>query len=215
MLQSGNEIGPFRAIEESTLAQLTASANRSDIYAWYSLIGTAGTAFGSLSCGWIIHYMRTDLQWDTIRSYRAIFVGYAIFGAIKFLLVVSLSPAVESDRDSKPARSDVETAPLLGNGNSKPAKERSWLPQISAESRLIVVDLCVLFALDSFASGLIPLSWSIWYFHDTFDLAEGKLGSLFFVTSIISACSMLAASAISKRFGNIKVSQAPPARHIP
>ena len=39
---SGNEIGPFRAIEESILAQLTNSKARSDIYAWYNLIGNLG-----------------------------------------------------------------------------------------------------------------------------------------------------------------------------
>jgi len=43
-----------------------------------------------------------------------------------------------------------------------------------------------------------------WYFHDKFDLKDGKLGSLFFVTSSIAALSMLVASSIAKRFGNIK-----------
>lgn len=43
---SGNEIGPFRAVEESTLAQLIEASARSDIFAWYVVIGTLGTAFG-------------------------------------------------------------------------------------------------------------------------------------------------------------------------
>ena len=41
---SGNEIGPFRAVEESTLAHLTPHEHLRDIFAWYSLIGTAGAA---------------------------------------------------------------------------------------------------------------------------------------------------------------------------
>lgn len=44
-----------------------------------------------------------------------------------------------------------------------------------------------------------------WFFKQKYDLQEGFLGSLFFVTSIIAACSMLVASSIAKRFGNIKV----------
>ena len=43
---SGNEIGPFRAVEESTLAQLSEASTRSDIFAWYVVVGTLGTAFG-------------------------------------------------------------------------------------------------------------------------------------------------------------------------
>jgi MFS family permease len=32
---SGNEIGPFRAVEESTLAHLVEEGERSDVYTWY------------------------------------------------------------------------------------------------------------------------------------------------------------------------------------
>jgi MFS family permease len=47
-------------------------------------------------------------------------------------------------------------------------------------------------------------SWAVWFFRDKYDLQEGKLGSLFFVTSIIAAISVLLASSIAKRFGNVK-----------
>lgn len=47
-------------------------------------------------------------------------------------------------------------------------------------------------------------SWAVWYFHDKFNLQEGKLGSLFFGTSIIAAISVLLASSIAKRFGNVR-----------
>jgi MFS family permease len=39
---SGNEIGPFRAIEESTLAQLSDSKTRTDVFAFYVVVGTLG-----------------------------------------------------------------------------------------------------------------------------------------------------------------------------
>lgn len=204
---SGNEIGPFRAIEESTLAQLTPAANRGDIYAWYSLIGTAGTASGMMVSGWVIHYLRKELHWNTLKVYRAVFWGYAAFGLIKVILALALSKACEAEKKTTPPP-DTETAPLLGqvaeDVEPKKSKFRSLLPNISPESKVIVFNLCLLFALDAFASGLAPLSWAIWFFRDKFDLQEGKLGSLFFVTSIIAAVSMLLASSIAKRFGNVK-----------
>lgn len=44
-----------------------------------------------------------------------------------------------------------------------------------------------------------------YFFRQKFDLQEGKLGSLFFTSSIIAAISTLVASSISKRIGNVKV----------
>jgi MFS-type transporter involved in bile tolerance (Atg22 family) len=206
---SGNEIGPFRAIEESTLAHLTPVTNRGDIYAWYSLIGTAGAAGGMFTCGWVVQSLQIKSEWDVIRTYRAVFWGYAAFGILKFLFSVTLSKHIEAEKKSAPVR-DAETAPLLGDGaeDIEPKKSyiRSLLPEISAESRVIIVNLCILFALDAFASGLAPLSWVTFFFHEKFGISDGKLGSLFFTTSIIAAASMLLASSIAKRFGNVQVS---------
>jgi hypothetical protein len=113
-----------------------------------------------MACGWLIHYMRVELQWDTIDTYRCIFWGYAVFGAIKFFLALMLSEACEAEKKEVPI-ADPETAPLLRDGaedlGSKKSRSRSWLPEISAESKTIVFNLCILFALDSFASGLAPL----------------------------------------------------------
>lgn len=48
-------------------------------------------------------------------------------------------------------------------------------------------------------------SWVTYFFRWRYGIEEGKLGSIFFVTSITSALSMLVASSLAKRFGNIKV----------
>lgn len=40
----GNEIGPFRAIDEATLAQLSSLTPRSTIFAWFTIGGMLGTA---------------------------------------------------------------------------------------------------------------------------------------------------------------------------
>jgi len=44
-----------------------------------------------------------------------------------------------------------------------------------------------------------------YFFHRKFSLPEGELGTIFFVTSSISAASMLVASSLAKRIGNVKV----------
>lgn len=160
-LCSGNEIGPFRAIEESTLAQLTPAAKRGDIYAWYSLTGKAGVASGMVTTGWLIRYMLDVLGWERIVVYRAVFWGYAMAGVIKLLLAVALSKACEAEKKQPAPLPDPETAPLLGDGavilEPKKSAIRSLLPEISPESRIVVFNLCLLFALDAFASGLASM----------------------------------------------------------
>ncbi|KAI1106566.1 MFS general substrate transporter [Jackrogersella minutella] len=205
---SGNEIGPFRAIEESIVAQLTDPKKRSDVYAWYSLVGLVGAACGSLVCGWVLHHLTQTLQWDFIRAYRLIYVGYAILGLVKLTLTVTLSHSVESEKKQQQRRArDDETRPLLeGSTEASPSPKRglrALLPDVSKESLSVVITLCLLFALDSFGSGLAPLSWITYYFKSHFNIEEGKLGSIFFVTQILAGASMIAASSLAKRFGNV------------
>jgi len=115
--------------------------------------------------GWVIHSLEAQSGWEPLRVYRVIFFGYAVIGAVKFALACALSKAVEAEK-KRPAPVSAEEEPLLpGNGAAPPSTvkkepKRSWtsmLPDISPESRLIVLKLCMLFAVDNFASGLAPL----------------------------------------------------------
>jgi MFS family permease len=48
-----------------------------------------------------------------------------------------------------------------------------------------------------------PSSWVTYFFRSRYNLSEGVLGSIFFTTAIIAAASMLVASSLAKRFGNV------------
>ncbi|RDW83998.1 putative MFS transporter [Aspergillus mulundensis] len=212
---SGNEIGPFKAVEESTLAQLTPREFLRDILLWYSLSGTAGTALGVMACGWAINLLETKRGWEYIPACRTIFFAYAAIGALKFILSVALSKKVEADgKASKPKQQHSdETQPLLGertetraDGNTPQKPVRKSFLSFLGDGDLVslVIRLFILFGLDSFASGLASLSWMTYFFKRKFTLPDGTLGSIFFTTSIIAAVSMLLASSIAKRIGNIK-----------
>jgi MFS family permease len=183
-LPSGNEIGPFRAVEESAVAHLTTPDVRADVYAWYGLIGQTGAALGILSCGWLVQHLHTHSGWDFLSAFRLIFYIYSALGALKIALALAQSSAVEihetehheSDSGSAAAEEDSESRPLLpdeippdeippdhvpGDGTSSQKKD-SWigkrlLPKIDRQHAGVITTLCLLFALDSFASGLVPL----------------------------------------------------------
>ncbi|KAF4993168.1 hypothetical protein FGRMN_6653 [Fusarium graminum] len=208
----GNEIGPFRGVEESIVAHLTDADKRGDVYAWYSLSGTAGGAFGLLTCGWVIHHMRVNLNMDVIDIYRTVFYGYSAIGVLKFFSAVILSAAVEAHDEPEQAATstadgNTEQAPLLPEStqsDSQTPPKRKLRARVARETIPTVISLCTLFALDSFASGLAPLSWITYYFKSQYQIEEGKLGSIFFTTSIIAAGSVLVASSLAKRLGNVR-----------
>ena len=159
--RSGNEIGPFRAVEESTLAHLTPTEQLSDVFAWYSLTGTAGTALGQLVCGWIISSLQSLHGWNFIPSCRVIFYVYAAVGLIKFLLTLTLTRAVEATPKAQEQEQNGETRPLLQETTpaeqEPPAPKKSLFSSLDQDLWSLMIRLFVLFGLDAFASGLASL----------------------------------------------------------
>ncbi|KAI9844838.1 MAG: hypothetical protein M1837_005256 [Sclerophora amabilis] len=194
-----------------------------NIFAWYTLIGTAGTACGTIICGWITQTLRSLDGWTDTQAYRVVFVVYALLGIVKLFVSLMLSDKCEvlvekHERQDEVELGNVEAETLLDEEGpreeSKPAPnpraavnekaKKSFWPHINPESRSILLKLCLLFAIDSTASGLVPSSWITSFFNRKFSLAEGKLGTIFFATNIVSAASNLVASSMAKRIGLIK-----------
>lgn len=160
---SGNEIGPFRAVEESTLAHLTPQEKLPDTFVWYSLIGTAGVALGQLICGWVLTSLQELHGYDVVASYRVIFYVYAAVGIIKFILTLGLTRKVEyvKEEETREQPQNDERRPLLADSapvqeeaEPAPKKKKGLFSSIEKELWSLVITLFVLFGLDSFASSL-------------------------------------------------------------
>jgi para-aminobenzoate synthetase len=195
---SGNEIGPFRAVEESTLAHLVAEDKRSDVYTWYVVLAVLGTSTGLAVGGVAVDNLQAIEGWSDLDAYRAIFWIYTGVGCVKALMTLFLSQRCEhsdwNEERNKPAAS-AETEPLL-NGNEpenpdapaqKAAPKKSkkfWhsISNISKSSRITLVKLCSLFFLDSLGSGMVPFSLINYYMERKFDLPKGKLGGIMSAT---------------------------------
>jgi len=96
-----------------------------------------------------------------VGSYQAVFLAYAGMGFLNVLLTCTLSSKVELPEHVRQQVSEAEEEPLLSDTDSQHetvvAKEkRSLLPKISKESRVVLAKLCLLFSVDSLASGLVP-----------------------------------------------------------
>ncbi|MCJ1286486.1 hypothetical protein MMC26_005832 [Xylographa opegraphella] len=215
MSPSGAEIGPFRAVEESTLAHLTPPALRSDIFTWYTLCGKAGTALGTLACGWAAQALQQRDGWTATHAHRVLFGAYAVLGLLHAFLPLLLSPACErratrSPRPERPRADESETTSLLPAPQAAESKvpshqqRGSLLPTLSPSSRPLVLRLGGLFAIEAFASGLVPASWIAYFFTTTHGMQPSALGTLLALTALISTVSILLAAPLARRIGLVR-----------
>lgn len=176
---SGNEVGPFLAVEQAALSQTVADRQRTRVFAWYNLAGSFATATGALAAGLLGGALQAT-GGSSLDSYRAVILGYAIIGLLLAGLFVMLSPAIEA-----PVRTDVSVATRLGLHRSQG----------------VVARLAALFALDAFAGGFVIQSIVSYWFATRFGLSIGALGALFFGANILAGVSALLAAPLAARFG--------------
>lgn len=179
---SGNEIGPFLPVEQAGLTQIISNENRTQVFAWYNLVGSFATASGALSGGWLAQILQTQ-GFSAGSAYRIVLMGYAAGGLLLSLLFLWLTPAVEIQPELK-----VDTAQRLFGLH---------------KSRNVVLKLSALFALDAFAGGLIVQSMIAYWFHVKYGVESGILGSIFFSANVLAGFSALLAVRISQKFGLI------------
>ncbi len=183
---SGNEVGPFLAIEQSCLSQITPSERRTTIFAWYNLVGSFATAAGALSVGFL-HKFLVQAKFDPLQSYRSLIFVYAFLGIVLFILFRKLSPAVEvfTKRDGDISGSSTKSIFGLHRSFKK------------------IMKLAGLFAVDAFGGGFIIQSLVAYWFYIRFGLETHVLGGIFFGMNILAGCSALLAARLVSRFGLI------------
>lgn len=184
---SGNEVGPFLAIEQAALAQAVAAEERTRVLAWYHLAGSFATAAGALLCGVLVQLLQAQAV-APLQSYRVVLFAYAAAGLLLAVLFLRLSPAAEAAAPA-PAPEDVPMRPA-----------RLGLHR----SRGVVFKLSALFALDAFAGGFVLQSFVAFWFHIRFGADPATLGAIFFGANLLAGFSALAAVAIARRVGLLR-----------
>ena len=71
---SGNEVGPFLAVEQAALSQTVDDRQRTRVFGWYNLAGSFATATGALAAGLVGQGLQAAGQ-SPLDSYRAIILG--------------------------------------------------------------------------------------------------------------------------------------------
>jgi MFS family permease len=179
---SGNEVGPFLAVEQASLSQTIADRARTRVFAWFNLTGSFATACGALAGGGIAGALMASGR-TPLDAYRVVIGVYACLGLVLAALFWQVSARVEV-----PEPPDASIARRLG----------------LHRSRGIVARLSALFALDAFAGGLVVQSLVAYWFHLRFGADVAVLGGVFFGANILAGISALAASWIADRIGLVR-----------
>ena len=177
---SGNEVGPFLAIEQSALAHTLPAERRTQVFAWYQLAGSLATALGSLTGGGLAEILQNGGA-TPLSSYRVIILIYAAMGLALGLLFSFVSPQVEvSENGNSGAKVN-----LLGLGKSSKT----------------ILRLAALFSVDAFAGGFVVQSIVAYWFHVRYGVNPAALGAIFFGANIFAGISALSAAWIAKKIG--------------
>jgi MFS family permease len=182
---TGNEVGPFLAVEQASLTQIVPDRRRTATFAWYNLAGYVATATGALAAG-LLGQALISAGWRDVDAYRAVVIGYAAIGLVMAILGTRLGPTIEVPQAE--AAPDDGIAKRLGLGRS----------------RSVVLRLSALFSLDAFAGGFIPQSLMAYWFALRFGVSPATLGAIFFAANILAAVSSLSAARIAARIGLIE-----------
>src|SRR6266481_4099943 len=98
---SGNEVGPFLPVEQSALSQIVPDEQRTQVFAWYNLVGSFATAIGAL-CGGCLTELLQQVGVIQLNSYRIVVVLYGVIGVLLALLFTRLSASVEATHSNLP-----------------------------------------------------------------------------------------------------------------
>jgi MFS family permease len=177
---SGNEVGPFLAIEQAALSQVLPEDQRTGTFAWYHLAGAFATALGALAGGWTAQGLQAS-GLTPVASYRVLVFAYGAVGLLLALLFTQVSGAVEAPPSSVVAG--------------------RWGLHAS---RGVVLRLSALFSLDAFAGGFVIQSLVAYWFHQKFGVAPGALGTIFFAANLLAGLSALYAVRLAKQIGLIR-----------
>jgi MFS family permease len=175
---TANESTGLHSVDQAILPQTVADRDRTQVFALYSLVAFASTALGSAVLGPLIALGELAGLVGPDR-YLAAFVAYAIAG------LAAAAAASRLDRQAE-------------------VGERIERGFAITQSRAVVARLSALFAIDSFAGGLVVQSFLAFVFASRFGLSPAAVGALFFAGSLAGAASFPAAAWLAGRYGLIR-----------
>jgi hypothetical protein len=126
-----------------------------------------------------VHYLKTYGGFTQLDAYRTMFYAYGAVGVLIACCYLLLSPAAEPK--PKAAQEGVPSRGCFNVGLHRP------------ESKYIVAQLSVMFAMDGFGGAFVLQTWIAFWFASQWAFASDRIGYLLMVSNIVAGASGLGA----------------------
>lgn len=173
---SAGSVSVFVPLEHAVLARDVGDADRTTMFARYSLVGALASAVGALTAALPDATIFVGL--GQLTAIKLMFVLYGMVGGAGAILYTRIPTRL-------PNRETTEADAALG------------------PSRTIVLKLAALFSLDAFAGGFVVQSLLALWLFERYNLSLSEAGFFFFWTGVLSAFSFPVAAWLSRRIGLI------------
>ncbi|AUX78490.1 MFS transporter [Sinorhizobium fredii] len=171
---SAGSVSVFVPLEHAALTREVSDAERTKMFARYSLVGALASAAGALAAA--LPDFTSVVGIGRLTAIKLMFVLYALVGIAGGILYARIPKRIASHETK---------AAALG------------------PSRAIVLKLAALFSLDAFAGGFVVQSLLALWLFERFDLSLAQVGIFFFWSGVLSAFSFPVAAWLSRHVGLI------------
>ncbi|KAK4445187.1 major facilitator superfamily domain-containing protein [Podospora aff. communis PSN243] len=201
---TGGDFGPFRAIEESVVAELTTPETRADVLVWYVTMASLGSSAGTELAGRMVEGLRAREGWELVDAYHACFWLYAVMGVVNVGVNLMLSERCELRVVQRGGEGEREGL-LEGVGEEEEEggekKKGKWFAQISRETLGVMAVLWFLLSVDSVADGMVSMSLTTYYIDQKFHPAKSTLGDFLSASYFLSSLSTIFSGPLSRYIG--------------
>jgi MFS family permease len=175
---TANESSGLISADQAILPQTVPEDRRTDAFAVYSLVAFGASALGSASLAPLV-WLADAAGVEASLRYSPAFIAYAAAGLLSALSAWGIDAGAEVRAADR----------VQGFG--------------IVRSRRVVAEISLLFAFDSFATGLIIHGFLAFWFASVHGFGPGEISALFFITAILGAVSFPVAARLAARFGLI------------
>lgn len=187
---SGAHWGAMMQLEQTGIAAVVPQERRTRAYSNLSIASSAGRATGALLAGLSTLLINT-FDWEPISAYHAIlwlYVGMYVLAALVYMI---LSQAVNPQSNT-----------LVGD-QSEPydAKPSLFVNPFKARARRRILSISSLFAIDSFAGGMVFESFLSFWLFTKFGMSAAAIGGLLIGAQALNMVSLVLAPSVARRIG--------------
>ena len=222
---SGAHLGGMSQLEQTGIAAVIPQEGRTKAYSILTMSSAAGRATGALLAG-LSTLLINNLDWNPTDAYQTLLWAYVAIHLFATLVYALLSPARASPGVSlrstrPPSRSEGGdcSSPLEVQGRAKGGSDQPTVPSparrervrvrasspianpFKAKSRRPILTISSLFAIDSFAGGMIFESFLSFWLFTQFGMSAAAIGGLLIASQALNMVSLALAPWVARRIG--------------